>query len=520
MGSPGAITRRTVSGTGLFDGSAGKNVEAEHEHRAHHDRETAEHGEQTNQPAPPPPGRVVEDGRVGHRVTLSSGMGLDARDSGFIDRSIAHSFRMSGHVGSELAVNEHPMQPSAPVKRDWRGFVRDEGALAFILMAAASLHWTVLRAPFFADDFLFLDQVRNRSLLGAVLSPDPIGNFMRPLSRQVYFWCLSRLGAEQPLVFHVAGLLLFLCAIALLHSIARRHIGGLGAAIASAIFALHYAADVPLLWASGAQDLLALVFSLAAIDLYARGRSTWAALACFLALWCKETAIVTPLLAVIADPRPADGNRIRLRRAIPLALATAAWAALWFIARRAHGGAGQVVRPDLSSALAALAHLFQVTFGLERGIAAWWSQLPPLPLVALVLAAAGIMTVAWNSAAASSVECEACARSEATRGASPAAGAEEQVGGRRFGSERERCEDNARFEKLADHATRARSRVGDRRCAADRGGREHLERVLLPARDLRHVDRDRRTVCASAASDRGRDRDRDRHVIGGSAIAR
>jgi hypothetical protein len=294
-------------------------------------------------------------------------------------------------------VTHTPSEAQTFARRDWRAFASENVALSLILAAAAALHWNVLRAPFFADDFLFLDQVRDRSLIGALLSPDPIGNFMRPLSRQVYFWCLSRVGGEQPVVFHAAGLLLFLGSIVLLYSISKRLIGALGAAVAAAIFALHYSADVPLLWASGAQDLFALLLSLAAIELYARGRAAWAVLACFLALLCKETAIVTPVLAMLADPRPAETRGARLRRAIPFGIAIAAWAALWMIVRSFHGGGAQAMRPDASSVLAALAHLIQVTFGLERGVAAWWTQMPPLPIVALVLAAVAVIAVAWNS---------------------------------------------------------------------------------------------------------------------------
>ena len=43
------------------------------------------------------------------------------------------------------------------------------------LLGALALHAYSLRAPFFADDYLFLDQVRDRSLPAALTSPDPIG---------------------------------------------------------------------------------------------------------------------------------------------------------------------------------------------------------------------------------------------------------------------------------------------------------------------------------------------------------
>jgi hypothetical protein len=52
--------------------------------------------------------------------------------------------------------------------------------IALVLGAALVLQARALQDPFFADDYLFLDQVRLRSLTAALTSPDPIGNFFRP----------------------------------------------------------------------------------------------------------------------------------------------------------------------------------------------------------------------------------------------------------------------------------------------------------------------------------------------------
>src|SRR6185503_15758159 len=131
-------------------------------------------------------------------------------------------------------------------------------ALALILLGATMLHWTALRLPFFADDFLFLQQVRGRSPLNALALPDAIGNFFRPVGRQLYFWILGTLSGESPFAFHLANLVLFLGLIALLFVIVRRMAGTVGAVVASSFVALHYAADVPLRWVSGSQDLLAV----------------------------------------------------------------------------------------------------------------------------------------------------------------------------------------------------------------------------------------------------------------------
>src|SRR5262249_10513722 len=47
--------------------------------------------------------------------------------------------------------------------------------VALVLAAATALHAAVLRAPFFADDYLFLDQVRALPLVDALVSHDPLG---------------------------------------------------------------------------------------------------------------------------------------------------------------------------------------------------------------------------------------------------------------------------------------------------------------------------------------------------------
>ena len=57
------------------------------------------------------------------------------------------------------------------------------GALALVLVAGAWLQISALRLPFFADDYLFLDQIRGRSLWAALTSPDPLRNFWRPVGR-------------------------------------------------------------------------------------------------------------------------------------------------------------------------------------------------------------------------------------------------------------------------------------------------------------------------------------------------
>jgi len=170
---------------------------------------------------------------------------------------------------------------------------------ALILTAAIVIHAESLTAPFFSDDYLFLDQVRDRSLPETLTSPDPLGNFFRPVGRQLYFWSLANLGGESPLVFHMANLALYLLVLALLYLLTRRLAGNLAGIAAAAMLALHYAADIPIRWSSGSQDLVAVAGALGALLLYLYGRGMLASVVLLLGLLSKETVVFTPLIAVL-----------------------------------------------------------------------------------------------------------------------------------------------------------------------------------------------------------------------------
>ncbi len=130
--------------------------------------------------------------------------------------------------------------------------------ISLVVLAALVLRAPVLRYTFFADDHLFLDQVRGASIVSAWAVDDPLRNYWRPLSRQLYFWVVSRCG-ESPVVAHVLNLTLLLGIVVLVWAVGRRLAGERAGVIAAAIVAVHEAADVPVLWASGSQDLLAVL---------------------------------------------------------------------------------------------------------------------------------------------------------------------------------------------------------------------------------------------------------------------
>ena len=264
--------------------------------------------------------------------------------------------------------------------------------LLLILAAAAWLHGPALEQPFFADDYLFLDQVRSQSLPAVLAAPDPLGNFFRPVGRQLWFWALSHASGESPVAFHFAALFVFLLTITLLFALAQRVAGTGAGLIAAGIAALHYAADVPIRWASGGQDLLAVAGAAGALLLHANGRSAIAALVLLLALLSKETVVFTPLIAVALGRRAGEPWAAAFRRARPLFAAALLWALLWFAAMsRGAGGAGVAVERNPLGIATALAHFAQVLAGIEwpgfempepEAIGAWG----PLVLVAAVLA--------------------------------------------------------------------------------------------------------------------------------------
>jgi len=292
-------------------------------------------------------------------------------------------------------------RPAAPTpKPAIRSFLTpDRVVLGLILVAALILQGGAIAKPFFADDYLFLDQVRHRSLFQVLAAPDPIGNFFRPFGRQFYFWFLSRLTGQSVVAFHAVNLGLFLGILVLLFSIARR-LGGLRvAAVATAIVALSYTADVPVRWCSGSQDLIAVAGVLLAMWLLARGHRLSAAVALFLALLSKETIVLTPLLAIPVARQPGEPWRASARRAWPLFAGAAAWAVLYVAMSHRHRGSIEGAHDPLL-VLAALLHLLQTTVGAE------WRKGDPthlfhldvrflIPMVVALIVA--LLAVAWSA---------------------------------------------------------------------------------------------------------------------------
>ena len=221
------------------------------------------------------------------------------------------------------------------------------------------------REPFFADDFFFLEQSRGRSLWGVLTSADPLGNFFRPVSRQIYFWMLSRLGGESPTLFHTVNLAIFVVSLLVLYALARRLAGRTAAVFAIAFVGFHYAADVPVHWASGCQDLLAVLFATLTIYLHVRGQRALAAMAFLLGVLSKETVAGAAIVAIVASHASQERWGVTLRRGVALLAVAVSWAAWWLWSLWLRPAAAHALSFDLASVPAAFVHLAQVTLSLE-----------------------------------------------------------------------------------------------------------------------------------------------------------
>lgn len=201
------------------------------------------------------------------------------------------------------------------------------GVIVVLAGVLATQYGYGLAAPFINDDYIFLDKTRAASLASLWAPRDLLFHYYRPWSREMHFAVLQRLFGPHELPFHAASYALWLAVMALWFTLARR-LGGLAvASVVTACTAVLAGWTVPLLWASGAQDLWMLWFALLSLLILAAGHPGWSAAAFALALISKETAVMLPAIAVaylLILGR--QGLRAALRRTAPHWVVTAAWA--------------------------------------------------------------------------------------------------------------------------------------------------------------------------------------------------
>ena len=199
-------------------------------------------------------------------------------------------------------------------------------ALPLALLVTLVVHASALGTFFAQDDITFLSRARS-------LKPTA-WSLARPLSEIVTWRALNALFGLRPLPYHLCNLALHLANVALVYAIARRLAGGRGAAFSAAVlFGASAIAFTPLHWATGLVELTTATCALGAFLLYLRARDTgsgallWlSALAALAAMLCKESAIVYPLVLIVAERR-AGFARPEARGLIPGAAVAALFGA-------------------------------------------------------------------------------------------------------------------------------------------------------------------------------------------------
>lgn len=265
------------------------------------------------------------------------------------------------------------------------------------LIGLGALYADALQTGFLNDDFLFLEEARSRPLIESLSGVGALGNYFRPLSRQLYFAALAPIADGAPWVFHAFNALLFAAALALLVDLLRALLPFNGVMAGALYFAILPLQRVNLIWISCSQDLLALMFALTALALFRRGRDGWACVATVAALASKEIAFLLPAaLAAWAwwfGAPDASGARVRprpaalARRMAPFAMIGVLWACVVLVQRARHPVSAAELHFEPGHFLAALAHGIQSLLGLEHppGLARGLAGNPPalVPLVAL-----------------------------------------------------------------------------------------------------------------------------------------
>ncbi len=265
---------------------------------------------------------------------------------------------------------------------------------AAVLVAVAglgALYAGALGTGFLNDDHLFLEEARTRPLGESLREPGALGNYYRPLTRQLYFAALTPIADGAPWVFHLVNAVAFAAALALLVDLLRAFLPAAGVMAGALYFATLPLQRVNLTWISCSQDLFALGFALASLALFRRGRDVGACAAYLGALASKEVAFPLPA-ALAAWAWWGAGTRPTLpalaRRLAPFALLSALWLALVVLMRQSHPAAAAVLHPSPGHFAAAWVHGLQTLLGLDhpaglaRGLAARGPALLPLAALA------------------------------------------------------------------------------------------------------------------------------------------
>lgn len=163
---------------------------------------------------------------------------------------------------------------------------------------------------FVSDDFYLLGRVASEGLFLSWGGADGLAVF-RPLTVLTYLIDF-RIWGMDPAAFHAVNLLLHLSCSFLLYLLSRSLIPGAGkyrAAMAGLLFATLASHTESIFWVSGRTDILAALFSMGSLLAWCRGHMIAAILLLSCGLLSKESALVVPLLWMLAPGRQAGWKR-------------------------------------------------------------------------------------------------------------------------------------------------------------------------------------------------------------------
>jgi hypothetical protein len=190
------------------------------------------------------------------------------------------------------AIRKPPSAAARPSAPPWWSVA----ACAALTIAACG---DVFRLGFFADDFHFLDVARRVPLLQALNGQYGIYPWYRPLSRELFFEAIVAAGPARVVAGHVANLLALAGSVWLVRRIGGALLGARAGVIATVLFATYAYTKFVASWASGFQDVLAMLLTLLAVEASIRGRQAHAVLWAGLAPFAKESGFIAGPLVVL-----------------------------------------------------------------------------------------------------------------------------------------------------------------------------------------------------------------------------
>ncbi len=263
---------------------------------------------------------------------------------------------------------------------------------AIPVLIAVVLSLPCMQFAYLWDDYDFL----TNALLHKTgdLLPDPADPFYRPISRGVYFLALIAAGERGELMGHLLNAAFLIGIVLLLVRLVWRLAGPTAGLLAGIFFAGMGAIPTLIAWVCCDQDLLSMLFIMAALHARLSGRSGLSVAWTAAALLSKETALaVVPVLVLLDRLLGREPARIA-RQAAAYGSLVALWglahpAARVLVSRGLMGGATGYVgleRPDRWPLYLAKYLLTMFNLRISIPVPAWPAQLTVLLLVAAVLA--------------------------------------------------------------------------------------------------------------------------------------